>query len=202
MDDLGNPSLGAFASKMSMPPVWAGHARGSREFQNIMLATFAVGVATFAQLYSIQGVLPALSRDLRINEAQSALSVSAATLGIAGSVLVWSALADRIGRLPAMKISLVATLIFGLAVSLAPGFESLMILRLFEGIAMGGIPAAAVTYLKEEVVPTHAALAAGMFVSGNTIGGLVGRMVAGPLGFRVRRCVGLGSGPTWAPTSW
>jgi MFS transporter, YNFM family, putative membrane transport protein len=146
-----------------------------------MLAVFAAGVATFAQLYSVQGVLPSLSRDLKITEAESALSVSAATLGVAASVLVWSAVADRIGRLPTMKISLVTTLALGLAVSLAPGFEVLMILRLLEGIAMGGIPAATVTYLKEEVVPSHAVLAAGMFVSGNTIGGLIGRMVAGPL---------------------
>jgi predicted MFS family arabinose efflux permease len=55
----------------------------------------------------------------------------------------------------------------------------LMVLLLLKGLALGGVPAAALTYLTEEVAAGHAALAAGLFVSGNTVGGLVGRLVAG-----------------------
>ena len=55
-------------------------------------------------------------------------------------------------------------------------------LRMLEGMALGGIPAIAIAYLNEEVNKAHAALAAGSYVAGTTLGGLAGRLVAGPVG--------------------
>jgi predicted MFS family arabinose efflux permease len=46
---------------------------------------------------------------------------------------------------------------------------------------VGGVPAIAVAYLTEEIDPAHAARAAGTFVAGTTIGGLLGRLVASPV---------------------
>jgi predicted MFS family arabinose efflux permease len=43
------------------------------------------------------------------------------------------------------------------------------------------VPAIAVAYLTEEVDPSHAARAAGTFVAGTTIGGLLGRLVSSPV---------------------
>ncbi|MGY5319623.1 MFS transporter [Neomicrococcus lactis] len=163
------------------PTPFEGHRHGSREYKNLILALFAAGVATFSQLYSIQGVLPELARDLRIQDSQAALAVSAATLGLAVSVIPWSGVADKIGRLKTMTYSIVGAVIFGFAVPWSPTFESLLILRLGEGLVLGGIPAVALVYLSEEVTRTHAAIAAATYVSGTTIGGLAGRLVAGPL---------------------
>jgi predicted MFS family arabinose efflux permease len=158
---------------------WRGHVKGSREFRGVMLALFAAGVSTFAQVYAAQGLLPELSRDLFITEAQSALAISSVTLGIAVSVLPWSGVADRYGRLQTMQASLVIATVLGLLVPFSSDFVMLMVLLLLKGIALGGVPAAALTYLKEEVGAGHTALAAGLLVSGNTVGGLVGRIVAG-----------------------
>ena len=47
---------------------------------------------------------------------------------------------------------------------------------------IGGVPAIAIAYLTEEIDRAHAARAAGMFVAGTSIGGLIGRLVAGPVG--------------------
>ncbi|MFL4473378.1 MFS transporter [Paeniglutamicibacter sp. MACA_103] len=147
----------------------------------MILALFAAGVATFSQLYSVQGVLPELARDLSVTEADAALAVSAATLGLACSVLFWSLLADRMGRLRAMTFAVLAAVALGLAVPFSPGFEWLLALRFIEGLALGGIPAVALAYLSEEVSPLHSAVAAGTYISGTTLGGLAGRLVAGPL---------------------
>ena len=49
-------------------------------------------------------------------------------------------------------------------------------------MALGGIPAIAIAYLNEEVTRAHAAVAAGSYVAGTTLGGLAGRLVAGPAG--------------------
>ena len=46
---------------------------------------------------------------------------------------------------------------------------------------LGGVPAIAIAYLTEEIASEHAARAAGTFVSGTSIGGLLGRVVAGPI---------------------
>lgn len=160
---------------------WSGHPRGSREYRRMLFALACAGVATFAQLYAPQGILPLLATDLAISPAAAALTVSAGTLGLAAGVLPWSRVADRIGRVRAMKISLVAATALGLLVPLAPSYPMLIGLRVLEGVALGGLPALAVTYLNEEVDRRHAALAAGTYVAGTTIGGLLGRVVAGPL---------------------
>ena len=56
---------------------WAGHRRGSSEYRRLLAALFCAGIATFAQLYSPQGVLPQISADLGVGAASAALMVSA-----------------------------------------------------------------------------------------------------------------------------
>jgi predicted MFS family arabinose efflux permease len=139
-------------------------------------------VATFAQLYSTQAVLPIMATDLRITAAEAALTISLATVGLAITVIPWSFLADRIGRVRAMTLGISAATVLGLLAPLAATFPILLGLRLLEGMALGGIPAIAIAYLNEEVHKAHAALAAGTYVAGTTLGGLAGRLVAGPVG--------------------
>ena len=49
---------------MAEPGGWTGYDRGSRGYRRVLLALLCAGVATFAQLYSVQGVLPLLAADL------------------------------------------------------------------------------------------------------------------------------------------
>ena len=166
---------------MSTPAGFAGHPRGSRGYRGVLIGLAAAGVATFAQLYSLQGVLPELAAGLGISASSAALTVSAATLGLAVAVIPWSAAADRFGRLPVMRLAILAAVLLGLAVPLSPSLPVLLVLRFAEGLALGGIPAVALAYLSEEVSRLHAAVAAGTYVSGTTIGGLAGRILAAPL---------------------
>ena len=172
-----NASAGTDAS-----PLWTGHAKGSRAYGRILAGLSCAGVATFAQLYSTQAVLPLLAADLRITAAEAALTISLATVGLAATVIPWSFLADRIGRVKAMMWGITAATVLGLLVPMASSFPMLLALRLLEGMALGGIPAIAIAYLNEEVSKAHAALAAGSYVAGTTLGGLSGRLVAGPVG--------------------
>ncbi|MDQ4501965.1 MFS transporter [Sinomonas sp. ASV322] len=160
---------------------WGGHAKGSRGYRRLLAALACAGVATFAQLYSTQALLPRLSSDLGVDAAQAALTVSFATLGLAGSVLPWSFVADRVGRVPAMTAGVMAATLLGLIAPFAPGIGLLVALRCLEGVALGAVPALAVAYLTEEISTAHTALAAGTYVAGTTVGGLLGRLVAGPI---------------------
>ncbi len=158
-----------------------GHRRGSREYRGVLAGLFFAGVATFAQLYSPQAVLPQISAELSVDAASAALVVSSSTIGLAAGVIPWSLASDRIGRVRAMGIAVIAATTFGMLVPFAPSFGLLLAGRVVEGIALGGVPAIAIAYLSEEVHPESSARAAGTYVAGTSVGGLLGRIVAGPL---------------------
>src|SRR6201991_70478 len=160
---------------------WRGHTRGSVSYGRLLAALFCAGVATFAQLYSPQAVLPLISADLGVGAASAALMISASTVGLAIGVIPWSTMADRIGRVKAISISVTGATTVGLLVPFAPTYQLLLAGRFLEGLIVGGVPAIAVAYLTEEIDPAHAARAAGTFVAGTTIGGLTGRLVSSPV---------------------
>ncbi|WP_454853974.1 MFS transporter [Promicromonospora soli] len=156
-----------------------GHRR-TRAYRRTVVALGAVGMTTFAQLYYPQALIPAISRELDVTAADAALTISGATVGLAAAVLGWSWVADRFGRGPAMKIALVASVVLGLLVPFAPSYEVLIAVRVLQGVALGGTPALALTYLAEEVDRRDAMAAAGTYISGTVLGGLGGRLVAAP----------------------
>lgn len=157
-----------------------------------MAGLFFAGVATFAQLYSPQGLLPLIAADLQITPDQAALLVSASTLGLAVAVIPWSFVGDRLGRKPAMTISIIAACVFGIGATLSPTFSSILVFRVLEGAALGGVPALAMAYLNEEVHPKSAGQTAGTFIAGTVIGGLLGRVVAAPIGEWYHWRIGMG----------
>lgn len=160
---------------------WMGHVHGSAEYRRLLAGLFFAGVATFAQLYSPQATLSQIAGDLQVGRAEVSLVVSASTIGLAIGVIPWSLVADRIGRVRVMSTAMIAATFFGLLVPFAPSFPLLLAGRLLEGAMVGGVPAVAIAYLSEEIHARHAARAAGTFVAGNSIGGLLGRLVAGPI---------------------
>ena len=96
---------------------WA--TRGSADYGRLLAALACAGIATFAQLYSPQAVLPLISADLRVGAASAALVISASTVGLAIGVIPWSALADRIGRVRAISISVTLATLVGMFVPFA-----------------------------------------------------------------------------------
>ena len=174
------------------PGTWAGHRYGSTQYRRLLAGLFFAGVATFAQLYSPQAALPLIAADLKIGAAQAALIVSSATIGLAIGVIPWSVVADRIGRVRAMSIAVTAATAFGLLVPFATSFPVLLTGRLLEGAMVGGVPAIAIAYLSEEIEPRHASRAAGTYVAGTSIGGLLGRLVAGPVAELANWRIGVG----------
>lgn len=159
----------------------APHLGGSPRHRRIQFALFFAGVATFAQLYSPQGVLPSIAADIGVSPATASLTISVATAGVAMSVLPWAFVAERIGRARAMSIAAAAAALLGVLVPFAPSFGVLLCGRFLEGVALGAVPAIAMAYIGDEIVADHSARAAGVYVAGTTIGGLLGRVVAGPV---------------------
>lgn len=161
---------------------FSGHVPGSREYRRLLIGLFFGGVATFAQLYATQALLPQIASATGTQPAQAALTVSASTLGLAVAVLPWSVVADRIGRVAAMAFGVVTATVLGALSPLAQDLGVLLALRVAEGVALGAVPAVALAYLSEEVDARHVAAAAGSYIAGTTVGGLTGRVVSGFFG--------------------
>jgi YNFM family putative membrane transporter len=149
--------------------------------RRLTIALLAAGVATFAELYAVQSVLPQLAREWSLAPSDAALTVSAATLGLALSVLPWASVAERIGRLESMRIAVLSSVVLALLACVSPSFELLLVLRFLGGAALGAVPALAVAAIHDRVGGAGATAAATAYVSGTTIGGAAGRLLAGPL---------------------
>ncbi|MFB7865345.1 MULTISPECIES: MFS transporter [unclassified Streptomyces] len=154
-------------------------APGAPGYRRMSLALFAAGVAAFALLYSTQALLPAVSAEFGATASAASWTVSAATGALALCVLPLSALSERVGRRSMMTASLAVAVAVGLLVPLAPNLESLVALRAVQGAALAGVPASAMAFLAEEVRPRALIAAIGLFVAGNSIGGMSGRIVTG-----------------------
>ncbi|KIX71460.1 membrane protein, partial [Streptomyces sp. MBRL 10] len=152
---------------------------GRPGYRRMSLALFAAGLAIFALLYSTQALLPAISADFGVTAGQASWTVSAATGALALFVLPLSALSERFGRTRMMTCSMVVAVGVGLLVPFAPNLEWMVVLRAVQGAAIAGVPASAMAYLAEEVRPRALVGAIGLFVAGNSIGGMSGRLVTG-----------------------
>ncbi|MCX5142435.1 MULTISPECIES: MFS transporter [unclassified Streptomyces] len=152
---------------------------GRPGYRRMSFALFAAGVATFALLYSTQALLPAVSASFGATAGQASWTVSAATGALALCVLPMSALSERFGRRQMMTASLVVAVTVGMFVPFAPSLGWLIALRAVQGAALAGLPASAMAYLAEEVRPKALVAAIGLFVAGNSIGGMSGRILTG-----------------------
>lgn len=154
-------------------------APGGPGYRRMSLALFLAGVATFALLYSTQALLPLVSGDFGVTASAASWTVSAATGALALFVLPMSALSERFGRRTVMTASLAVAVSVGLLVPFAPNLGALVALRAVQGAALAGLPASATAYLAEEVRPKALITAIGLFVAGNSVGGMSGRVITG-----------------------
>ncbi|WP_329173813.1 MFS transporter [Streptomyces decoyicus] len=152
---------------------------GGPGYRRMSFALFAAGVATFALLYSTQALLPAISGDLGVSPDQASWTVSAATFGLALGVIPLSAVSERFGRRTLMTLSLSVAALIAMLVPFAPSLGALIALRGIQGVALAGLPASAMAFLAEEVRAKALVAAIGLFVAGNSIGGMSGRIVTG-----------------------
>jgi YNFM family putative membrane transporter len=154
---------------------------GSSLFRRTNLALFAAGIATFGLLYCVQPLMPEFSKRFGVNAAGSALSLSLTTGVLAFAMLVAGAVSDAWGRKSVMMVSLLSSSVLVLLTAAARDWHMLLILRGLLGLSLSGLPAVAMTYLSEEMHPDSIGLGMGLYISGNAIGGMGGRLVAGVL---------------------
>ena len=135
------------------------------------------GLAIFSSLYATQALLPVLTVEMGATPSEAALTVSAATGAIAVCVVPASILSEKFGRGRVLTISAVAATGVGMLVPLGQSIEQITALRALQGALLAGTPAVAMAWLAEELDQADLPGAMGLYIAGNTIGGIIGRLI-------------------------
>lgn len=152
---------------------------GTPAFRRTNLALFSSGFATFGLLYCVQPLMPAFSHDFGVDAASSSLSLSLTTGVLAVGMLFAGAISDVLGRKPVMLASLLGSSLLVLLSAMAPHWGTFLIIRALLGLTLAGLPAVAMTYVGEEIHGDSLGFAMGLYIGGNALGGMGGRLIAG-----------------------
>lgn len=174
---MSAPSL-ALPFPAASAPAPARLAAGTPDFRRTAFGVFVGGFGTFALVYSPQPLMPQFSQAFAVSPSAASGVVSATTGLLALGLIPASLLADRWGRKPVMNAALALGAVLMLASALAPDFASLLVLRALLGLALAGLPAAAMAYLSEEMEPAVLGRVMGLYIAGNALGGMSGRFLA------------------------
>ncbi|CCJ98245.1 MFS transporter [Cronobacter malonaticus] len=153
--------------------------RGTPAFMRVTLALFSAGLATFALLYCVQPILPVLSQEFGVTPAASSISLSVATGMLAVGLLFTGPLSDAIGRKNVMVTALLLASICTLLATMMHSWQGILLMRALIGLSLSGVAAVGMTYLSEEIHPSMVAFSMGLYISGNSIGGMSGRLLTG-----------------------
>ncbi|MGB0466416.1 MAG: MFS transporter [Pontibacterium sp.] len=155
---------------------------GSRLFWRSTLALCLGSFMIFANVYVTQPLLPMLASDFDISALEAGWSFTLTTLTLGLSLLVYGPLSDALGRKWLMVISMSGALLTTFMLSQAQSYESLLWLRALQGLCLGGLPAIAIAYMGDEFSKRALMVAVGLYISGNTLGGIGGRLIGGFVG--------------------
>ena len=149
---------------------------GTASFRRANLALFCAGFITFVTLYDVQPLLPLFSREFKVSPAMGSLPLSFATCSLAIGMLIAGTVSETVGRKRLMTIALFLTSLLAMLTYFCHTFLSLLALRLLQGCVLAGVPSVAMAYLGEEMDARSIGPAMGLYIAGNAVGGMTGRI--------------------------
>ncbi|WCE39866.1 MFS transporter [Brevibacterium sp. BDJS002] len=144
-----------------------------------IVAVFLAGVSVFLVLYETQGLLPAIRGAYDIDAPTASLTVSATNVAMAVFLIPFSVLAPRIGHARQIAGGVVLAALLALILPFMPSPELLIAVRFLQGVAIASVPATAMAYLSLRLPAQALPGAIGVYIAGNTIGGLSSRLLTG-----------------------
>ncbi|WP_196593741.1 MFS transporter [Pectinatus sottacetonis] len=155
--------------------------KGDKQYWPTIAALFFGSFVTFALLYCFQPLIPVFSSEYKISPSIASLSISMATGSLAIAMLLTPSLSDHFGRKLIMCSSILGSTILIGIIAFIDNFYVILPIRIVEGIFLAGYPAIAMTYIQEEFDPGITGIVMGIFISGNSVGGLLGRLLVSTL---------------------
>ncbi|KJZ13525.1 major facilitator transporter [Marinomonas sp. S3726] len=155
---------------------------GSKIFWRANLALLIGSFMVFANVYVTQPLLPMIARQFGISSLEANASFTITTFVLGLSLLIFGPLSDALGRKWLMLAAMLGIIITTLALAFASQYQDLLILRGVQGFFLAGLPAMAIAYLAEEYQSDAMTIAVGLYIAGNSLGGIGGRLLGGFLG--------------------
>jgi YNFM family putative membrane transporter len=152
--------------------------KNSKDFNKIARGMFLSGLSCFMQLYLFQPILPSIGKEFGINPAESSFTVSFSTIGIAAGLFAGALFADRISRKKMIGLALISSSVLTVGSSFVTWYPLLITINMLKGFLLSGSASVAMTYIAEEIHPSALGKATSLYITGNAIGGMSGRIVA------------------------
>lgn len=176
------------------------------------LAVALAGFSAFLHLYATQSLLPLLTQVFAASEAAASLTVSATTVAVGLTAPAIGVLADRLGRKRVIVASALGLCLPTWLAATAADLPQLIGWRFAQGLFMPAIFAVTVAYVGEECAGSGVGRAMAAYVTGNILGGVCGRFLAGAIAadwgwrwaFVLLGCINLVTGAAiwhWLPPS-
>ncbi|KGX89678.1 MFS transporter [Pontibacillus marinus] len=153
----------------------------TRTFWTTTIALSIGSLVIFANVYFTQPILPVFTEEFGVTPLESSMSVSLVILALGLSLFFYGPLSDSYGRRGIMIITMLLGTLLTFTLVIVPSFKLLLLIRIFQGVLLAGLPSLALAYIGEEYSSNSIAIAIGLLISGNTIGGMFGRIFSGTI---------------------
>ncbi|WP_227936496.1 MFS transporter [Alkalihalobacillus deserti] len=153
----------------------------TKEFWQTTIALSIGSLLIFANVYFTQPILPILSEEFNVSTLAANMTVSLVILALGLSLVFYGPFSDSVGRRGIMIVTMALATVTTFLAAFVPTFEWFIVVRILQGMFLAGLPSLAVAYIGEEYSQSALSLAIGIYISGNTIGGMFGRAFSGIL---------------------
>jgi YNFM family putative membrane transporter len=137
------------------------------------------GLVIFSQIYFFQPLLPTLVESFSVTPAMSSLTISAGMFGIAFGLFLLAIWADRWERKKLIITSLLWVSVTTVLSAVSWIFPVLIFFSFVKGILVAGFLSVMLAYIAEEVPVQKLGIVIGIYLAGNVLGGMWGRVAAG-----------------------
>lgn len=167
--------------------------RGAPQFMRVTLALFSAGLATFcAAILRAADIASVIARLRHFPGTKQSFAFSIDRL-LAIGLMFTGPLSDAIGRKLVVVVALLLAAICTLICAFMTSWNGILLMRALIGLPLSGVAAIGMTYLhdlferrdppqlNEEIHPSFVAFSMGLYITGNSIGGMSGRLITGVL---------------------
>ncbi|MBR9827796.1 MAG: MFS transporter [Oceanospirillales bacterium] len=155
---------------------------GSSTFWRATLALCLGSFMIFANVYITQPLLPMLAQTFEVSALQAGWTFTVTTLTLGLSLLIWGPLSDALGRRWIMLLTMSGATLVTLLLSQTDSYTGMLVLRAVQGVLLAGLPAIAIAWMGDEFERPAMLLAVGLYIGGNSLGGISGRLIGGFVG--------------------
>jgi predicted MFS family arabinose efflux permease len=162
-------------ARTAAPPVYA------EPSLLLVLTLMLVGAFAFVQVYSVQSILPQLQQDLNASVVAIGNAVGATVLAVALVSPAMGMISDALGRRWMAVLSVFLLAVPTALMTQVETIHSLLVLRFLQGLAVPGVTVVTLAYIGEEFRGPAMVRVMSVYITGNVLGGFLGRFLMGHL---------------------